>query len=203
MRLGKIISFAGILLAIIVPLLSNHNKNLPSATMGIPVEFKEESQNVYDSIDQIVDDGTYLYILFDKYEGLVGIYDANGNYYKTIALYTHKNGIFRIAVDTGTFYIQDKQHNMYAYCNGEFVSFLPYDENAHIRKGVDFEASSENYKIRMESVWRITDSEEICVINRPQAAFFSQGNLYTLIGIGFLLLVAILSLDWQNSLKKH
>lgn len=160
---------------------SAKDEDLTPKIVGVPLVYEDASALNHEPIEQIVDDGQYLYLLFGFHDGIVQIYDTNGNYQKTIAFYSHQNGAFRIAVANGLFYVRDKRGNLYLFNNGEFDHFFGYQENEWLRKSIDFDATSTDYVVKMESVWRINGEEDICVVERPITALLNQRNQFMIV----------------------
>ena len=161
-----------LLCVLLVIFISNQAKNtndIPEATYGAPVVYLKESELSNYSIHQIVDDGTYIYLLIDDHKGIVQVYDTDGNYQKSIAFYSHLNGAFRIAISNGMFYVCDKQGNLYQFRDGEFMEFLSYKDGELQRKSIDFESNSLRYYVRSGSVWVNTQDGSSCIIKNPTA----------------------------------
>ena len=73
----------------------NYKDKLPQPSYGKPVLIETYLNFNNKPISQIVDDGTYMYVLADSHNGYVQVYDLNGQYQKTISLPTiHFRGIF-------------------------------------------------------------------------------------------------------------
>lgn len=156
------------------------------ALYGVPLIYENEDSLEMHSIDQVVDDGTRLYILFNDHEGIVQIYDIDGNYEKTVEFYGGNNGAFKIAAENGIFYVCDKKANLYLFSDGEFVDFLTNSEGMSLRKSINFEDSSPNFRVHLGSVWRIDNGEEICVIRRPISSALFQGNFVLILGFAII-----------------
>lgn len=165
-------------------------RQIPSASLGKPVAYIYESEWPQLSIDQIACDGKRLYILFDRGRGIVQVYDLDGNYLNSISFYCARNGAFKIAAVSETFYVQDKRGNLYLFRDGEFVDFVENQDNKELRRSIDFEINAPDYEVRWESVWRITETEAMCILKRPLTAFLNQRNQF-FIGIGMIILAAL------------
>ena len=127
---------------------------------GRPLVLRRDTDRIYSGIRQIAADDQYLYVLYGSY-GVVQVYDLRGAYQYTIALYSHENGAFRIAVQEGALLIADKLENL-------FESFLDKTEAATYLEDIPFDSPAENYVVKLSSVWRVSpEGDTACVIKRP------------------------------------
>ena len=168
---------------------------------GMPAEYVQEQISITKSIDQIVEDCNYIYVLFDSSkDGIVQVYSQEGYYQKSIQCYSHMNGRFQIAVHDQNFYLRDKEGSLYRYYDGTFIEFIDSRQAASLRKRIDFETSSPNYALRFGSVWRINDDESRCIIERPLGSALSQSNVLL---VSSLLIIAFGGyLSFKRSSKK-
>ena len=166
----------GILLAIFCSTMPKSDDYIVDVIYGKPTFFMEETKSPFQSSQQIVDDGRFIYILVDDHKGVVQVYNTNGTYQNSIAFYSHLNGAFRIAVFEETFYVCDKQGSLYLFQNGNFVEFLSYMKAEAFRKSVDFEQNSSKYCIEKGSVWEKIRDGNVCIIERPIFFFQSSGG---------------------------
>ena len=200
-RVVLVILLLGIVFMVIFRPLDD-TKGFPHQKYGEPVIFSRESNMPHTSIDQIVEDGERLYILFDKFDGIVQVYDPDGNYQQTMSFYAHRNGAFSIAAEGDWFYVRDENHNLYTFRNGVFISFTERESAAGLTRDIDFEANSPNYAVRRGSVWKLTGGEAVCVIRRPLSAMLYQNHLLFYITIGCVAVIAGVKL-YQTHQKRR
>lgn len=117
-------------------------------------------------IDQICHDEQHFYLL-DESKGRVRVFNTNGDYEYTIALFDYLNGVFRLAIARERLYICDPHQEVYAFQNGEFAQFFNKENAVKLLQTLDFEKNSEKYLVRNGSVWEISNGEEKCVLDRP------------------------------------
>ena len=154
----------------------------PAPLYGQPVT-DQSAININEiEMDQIADDGTYLYIL-DRHDGYVYVFDLDGNYQHTLMFWDYMNGSFRIAVHEQNFYVSDPIGDIYCYQNGQFIAFLQREEADEIISSVDFECNSENFEIRLGGIYRKGVDGDVCVIQRSAVRFSYE--------FGWILAVAV------------
>lgn len=164
--------------------------NLPEKKRGLPAIITEYYS--FDSlrISQIVDDGTYLYVLHDS-GGYVQMFDLNGNYKQTISLFNPSTkGVFDMAVDSGKLYVRDPAQNIYVFVSGDFVEFI---SNSEEQKEVpeEYGQNSDQYIIRHGSIWKVNEQEEKCIVRRSLIAIANQYHLVWLFNVVVFLIVGI------------
>lgn len=160
---------------------------------GIPTVYQKENEINTKSIDQIVDDGQRVYLLLNDQDGIVQVYDTDGNYLHSMKFFhSQVNGVFRIAVYDDILYVSDQQENLYLFDDGDFVEFIPYTDGTKIRKSISFENNSDNYVLRNSKIWRVDGSNDVCIIDRPAASFLYQDSLMFILGIGVIMVFAVL-----------
>lgn len=163
-----------------------HNSS-SSPSCGNPIISEEYSLYEELSVDQIVDDEKYLYVLLGDHDGVVQIFDHDGKHIITAKFYKHMNGAFRIAAQDGFFYVRDYQFNIYVFQDGRFSFFLEKNEANDIIENVDFNQNSANYDEHSGSIWRVADNVE--VVTRPIKSQFINTN--TLFYLSIILVLAI------------
>ena len=166
----------------------------PQAYQGVPAEYSGGSNMDGYVIHQFVDDGTFLYILFDEHNGIVNVYDLEGRYQRTLAFYAHLNGAFRIAAEQDAFYVRDKECGLYVFRNGQFEEYLNRNEIPVSLTQLNFDRNAADYEIRDGSVWRVADEEETCVLSRPKASAAYQRN--TKLAAGLIVIVLFGTFGW-------
>lgn len=161
-------------------------KELHAKIEGKPIVTVQTSERLYMEIRQMVNDDATLYILYGEH-GVIQAYDFDGNYLYTISMYNHRNGGFDMAVEGNTLYVFDKSNNLYAFCNGEFVQFWSNDSEAvkYVRDRVGYSMASDDFEVRISSVWDVSSDEARCIIKRPAWLVIYQ---YTNVSFVFVLL---------------
>ena len=183
---------------IAVSISSNHDTIAPS--YGLPLISEEYALYEHLSIDQIVDDEKYIYVLLGDHDGVVQIFDPQGNHVRSATLYKHMNGAFRIAAQNGYFYVRDYHFNIYVFHDGTFSSFLEKEEASDIIENVNFNRNSANYDVRLGSIWRVTDNVQI--ITRPVESHFINTEILFYISIAFVLIIGCIRLFRQRAETK-
>ena len=165
---------------------NQHNK--PTLIYGTPVQFVEDLDIDTINIDQIANDDTHLYLL-DSDEGVLRVFDLDGNYLYTLAFYDYPNGAFMFAVKDRYLYVRDPHSHVYVFLEGEFIQFIERDDANNILESIDFEKSSTDYVIKFASVWKVCETGDICVIKRPLSSVLYQHRirLPLIVGLGFTL----------------
>jgi hypothetical protein len=154
-----------LVLLLVVYLRIPEENNIPQPLYGQPVIYCDTNGINEISIDQMVNDTQYLYIL-DRHDGVVCVYNLDGVYQYTMMFLDYMNGSFHIAVNQNGFYIRDPKGDVYCYQNGELTAFLPRkDANANLSE-VNFLSSSDEFLFRNHGVYRRVGEKEICIIER-------------------------------------
>ena len=154
-----------------------HASQLPEKTYGTPKVMKDRlSFNSH--ISQIIDDGTYVYIMADCHQGYLQVYDLSGTYIETVSFYDPSlNGVFSMEIDSDILYVQDPDQNIYVFQAGKFVEFISKSNVPQHIQEKRFKESSDRYEIRFGSVWRVNGEEETCMIQMPWNVVFYQYHL--------------------------
>ena len=147
---------------------SAHN-SFPERYYGRPV-VSTDYPEIDISIDQVLHDGKYMYILYHHSNGIVQVCDLDGVYQYTLFFYCHMNGGFSLAIDGDMLYVQDMRENVYVFLNGLFERFVKKEEVVSELGNIDFKTpmSSTDYEIRENSVWKVAEGNEICVVGMPK-----------------------------------
>ncbi|MBE6921236.1 MAG: hypothetical protein E7468_06730 [Ruminococcaceae bacterium] len=185
MKLRRMI--VSILIVVLLLLtISGCNSYKPALTYGTPVRFVEELDIDTINIDQIANDDTHLYLL-DSDEGVLRVFDLDGNYLYTLAFYDYPNGAFMFAVKDRYLYVRDPHSHVYVFLEGEFIQFIGRDDANNILESIDFEKSSTDYVIKFASVWKVCETGDVCVIKRPLYSVLYQDRIRILVivGLGF------------------
>ena len=156
--------------------------------LGHPVVTTEYAAMETYSIDQIVETGDSICVLYGSHSSNVQVFDSHGGYRFSAYFATHTNGAFSLAASQDKLYVQDERRNVYVFENGEFRSFLTEAEAEQVIGAVDFTESSERYFVRLGSVWERDGDRETCVIRRPLISALYQNNL------SFYLMIALIAL---------
>ena len=158
-----------ILVALLVMVLiptSLSTWKLPQKVYGKPQVIYDEVVFNKTRIEQVLDDGIYMYVLADDHQGYIQIYDLNGQYHATWFFYDSINGTFSMAVEDEMLYVKDGKRNVYIFSNGQFQQFLPESETSLLLAEMKFNNASVRYKIRFGSIWRVDLQKPVCVVQR-------------------------------------
>lgn len=183
--------------------LSSNPQDSPARILGIPTITNTYTPLERCSIDQIVEDDSYIYILFGEHDGNVQVFDLNGNYQYSVYFYTHLNGAFSLAVRENVLYVRDEQKNLYIFCNGSFDSFISKEDAKKLLELLDFNDNSSNYTVRLGSVWRTNGNEDICIIKRPLISTLYQGDLMFFATLFIVLLFGLFYVFHKTSNTRH
>lgn len=158
--------------------LNSPPKTFPEVFFGRPAVSMEYSQ-LDIKVEQVVACDGYLYTQLGNSSGVVQVYDLSGNYQHTLFFFTHMKGFFSLAAEEKNVYVQDMQGNVYVLCEGEFDRLLLKFEAQDRLGDLDFAscASSEDYEIRENAIWRVTESGEQCIVEAPETSTLSSGRL--------------------------
>lgn len=187
--------FLSLILLLTLTMLSNENlseQDNVSRILGKPTISFQYSDISSSSIDQIVSDNRFLYILYGEHDGNVQVFDLNGNYQYSAYFYTHLNGSFKIAAHNDMLYVRDKRRNVYCIKDGECVEFLAEADAHYYLNLLDFNAHSNNYQVRLGSVWKLSESGDTCIIQRPWYSLLYQNNLLFLLSIALVAVMGII-----------
>ena len=168
-KLRSALVIIAIVLLMALYLVLNHNQtDYPERYYASPV-VSTDYPNIDMNIEQVVDDGSYIYVLHHHSNGIVQVYDLDGNYQHTLFFYCHMNGGFSLAVEDNILYVQDMRQNVYVFREGEFCDFLTKREAEIELSNVRFRSgeSSDGYTIRSQSVWKEINGEPVLIIGTP------------------------------------
>lgn len=159
----------------IVSLLKKETSNIQSTTLGVPVVLESEIDTAKMRITQIIEDDQHIYVLADAKYGVLQIYGNSGEYLQTVCFHrTGFNGTFKIAVYNNSLYVRDNGNNLYIFNELELVDFVTSSHSRSIISDIDFEANSPSFEMRKGSLWKISSSGDICIIERPTYSMFYQ-----------------------------
>lgn len=151
--------------------------SLPKLSYGTPTVQTEPVDLDRCKFLQIVDDGSYMYILSNRPCECVLVFDLDGNYQCTYYFYNEFKGILQLAADNGQLFVADAKRNLYIFENNKYVRFLSAQDAAHILSEYDFGRTQEKYEIKFVSVWRNNGQNSECVIQRSAYAALEQYHL--------------------------
>lgn len=202
---SKITDIVIILLVLIIVLLglyfeSNDETDAYSPWEGHPVVATAELKLEQADISQILNDGRYLYVLYDAVDEYVQVYDLDGSYQFTISVFCHPNGALRMALVAGDLYICDRYKNIYIFHGDIFKHFIDAEDARKNYSTIDFECWSKDYKVRSGSVWNVSNEGEVCVIDRSAAY---SANQVTMVFMGCFVILFILMRFWGQKRFKH
>ena len=164
--------------------------DLRAKVIGKPICVKRQTAILNTGIDQILTDSQHIYVVHGGY-GVVQVYDLQGEYQKSIAVYSHRNGRVRIAVDSGHLYICDKKYNVYIFTDGEFDSYFDSANAEPFLSNLSFDENSDAYSLKSGSIWHTDGSGSACIIiARPAWLSLYQNGLGDLIVLSFILILA-------------
>lgn len=163
------------------------DSKLPEKRYGMPVVIKEYYSFDENRIEQIVDDGTYLYVLADKSNGYVQVYDFQATYQHTLSFaVSSASGAFRMYTAFDYLYVLDGISNVYQFKNGEFIGFYRASESKIDEQISSMENSSSEFIIKNGSIWRNSQTGSYCVVQR---SFYAICNQYRIADIVFWLVM--------------
>lgn len=178
-RLGSVCLLLCLIYAITYP------GSLPKLSYGTPTVQTEPVDLDRCKFLQIVDDGSYMYVLSNRPCECVLVFDLDGNYQCTYYFYNEFKGILQLAADNGQLFVADAKKNVYIFENNEYVSFLSAEDASHILSEYEFGKTHKVYEIKFVSLWRHTSDGLECVIQRSAYAALAQYHL-TLFALLFL-----------------
>lgn len=180
---------AALMLAYYLYSTSSHNA-YPETAYGKPTA-STEYPKMDISMEQIVEAGQYLYVLHHHSNGIVQVYDLSGTYLHTLFFYCHGKGGFFLAADGQYVYVQDMRNNVYILTGGEFDSFLEKADAEQQLQDIDFHsgASSANYEIRSDGIWRVEETGEQCIIESSANNRRTVDSLFLLVYIAFAVIM--------------
>lgn len=147
------------------------------------------------TIDQIMEAGEFLYVLPDDTDGFVQVYDLMGNYQHSLFFLEESKGVFTMAAEGDTFYVENKSGDVFVFRNGEFLEYVQRkqvkERFSHIE--LVWQESTPGYVIRGTDLWRVSeDGEELVMADFVRfdasfaveilTAFGSIGALWLLAG---------------------
>ena len=181
-----------LLISIHVISLALDDGEYPTAKIcGKPVIWAEYHDFSKFSIDQILSDDEYIYVLYGEHEGFLQVFDLQGVYQYSASFYKHLNGAFSMALEAGTLYVRDCVHNLYIIQDGKFQDFREREEASSLLEKLNFGLQSRTYRVRLGSIWRISGAEEYCIIRRPVQATLYQNDVMFFLGIAIVLLIGL------------
>lgn len=168
-------------------------------TLGAPVITNEYALLERSSIDQVITDGYYLYILYGEHQGDVQVFSLDGDYLYSAYFYNHLNGAFRIAADDGVLYVRDYRHNIYILQDGQLLEYMEEADASELLNTYDFNIRSEDYIVKFGSVYKITGDSQMCIIKRPWYSAFYQGNFMFILSLCSALAIGLTSIKIKRS----
>ena len=153
-------------------------KAFPERQYAMPV-VSTEFPRLNISIEQVLQDDRYIYVLLHHSNGVVQVYDLEGDYQFSLFFYCHGHGGFSLALADNTLYVQDMRENVYVLKNGEFQCFVEAVDARSVFSELDFKSrdTSSDFEIRSSSVWRISGEEAVCVVGEPEQAAITATQL--------------------------
>lgn len=151
----------------------------PEGYYGIPTS-STDYPDLSMEIQQVVEDGSRIYVLFASSKRIIQVYDLDGQYQSTLFFYSHyDNGAFQVTTEANTLYVADECENVYVFRDGLFEQFYKEDEAVEHLIDIDFDwrYSSESYMIRNGSVWKKTPNGDVCVVERKNSPVMGMGVL--------------------------
>ena len=179
----KPIILAVLMVVVIINCLVGASDQNVSRILGVPIISYDYSVLPYSSIDQIVSDDHYVYILYGEHDGNVQVFTSDGKYQYSAYFYTHLNGTFRIAAQNGKLYVRDERKNVYILKDGELQLFVKADDAAGLLSSVNFAKHSDCYRVRFGSVYRYEGQQHVCIIKRPLYAMLYQNNFLFILSL--------------------
>ena len=171
-RLGRVCLIICLFYAIYVPL------SQPQTAYGTQTVVTDPVNVDKCKFLQIVEDGSYLFVLSNRPSECVLVFDMDGDYQCSYHIYNESKGSLQLAAENGRLLVADAKKNVYIFENNQFVRFLPAQDAAHILSAYDFGRTQEKYEIKFVSVWRNNGQNSECVIQRSAYAALEQYHLH-------------------------
>ena len=198
MLIKKLKLYLLLMLIVLLPIVSFAStigrecpKDLHANNIGIPLCIQRENDLLYTGIQQIVSDKNFIYVLFNY--GVVQVYDFNGEYLQSIAVFNHENGRIMIAAHDSKLYIKDKVSNIYVFDEGAFEAFISKDDAAQLIADLNFTSSDPNYKIKGSSIWSANEEGVYeLLVPRPSWLAIYQHQILSITQIILILLIGAL-----------
>lgn len=157
---------------------------------GKPVVSYEELNLYHEPFQKVLDDGTFVYVMYGRHTGVIQVYDQKGTYQHTLYFYEHMNGAFDMTMDEKFVYLMDMKHNLYVLQSGQCIDFIENERCNQLIESLDFEVTSMNYEIRFGSIWDISGNDTICIVYRPEWHLFFQYGGYIVLILFFVILIS-------------
>ena len=169
---------------------NSYPKAFPERVYGQPVVASNYG-NLNISIEQVVQDDTYIYAMLHHSNGVVQVHDLDGNYQFSLFFYCHGKGGFSLAFADNILYVQDMRDNVYVFERGEFRAFVKADDAKKQFPELNFKIQeiTEGYEIESGCVWRVADGERVCIIGAPKNINYNKNSVAILIGMSLFILI--------------
>lgn len=146
------------------------------------------------AFDQIIEAGEYLYVLPVNNNGFIQVYDLMGNYRHSLFFLEESKGVFTMAAEGDTFYVENQSGDVFVFRNGEFLEYVQRKQAKERFEHIEFvwQGSTPGYVIRGTDLWRVSaDGEELVMADFvPFDASFAVACITAFLSIGILWLVA-------------
>ena len=161
---------------------------LKGATFENPIVTHGDIKHNYLGIQQILSNEDQIYILHQS-KCIISVFETNGHYKYTVAVYDHQNGRAEIAIRNNQFYIKDKADNIYIFENDSLKDFVSANAADSLIKNIDFSAESKDFFLRGASIYKkLTSDEALLVVERPAFLVLMQHGVMQPIRIALILL---------------
>lgn len=189
-----ILKVIGITLALgylfVVKLIFPANDLQVATERGVPALVQERVENTR-TLKAVESDSSRLYLLFD---GVMEVYDHNGNYQYAFYFQNERNGAFRIGHLGNQIIVLDKTENLYYFENGSFSSYAERETDLETVGQIRSQNGSDDYFVKWGSVWKHTENGGACVIRRPY-------NWYPILCCAFIIICLIVTVILNR--QKH
>ena len=160
-----------------------------------PLDFKRAG-TVFSSLSDFALEGDYLYLLYSNVD-LMEKYDLNGNYIRSYAFQTRKNGMMKMHINRTGLWVEDKFHQFYHFQNGccvENSGPLVDEDRRELSRSFSglmeskYDLDGSRYYIRGASIYKEdTSGNTLPVVVRPFICILLQDTTLFLLNMCFLL----------------
>lgn len=200
-RIAAVIVFCFLLCNFVLMLLAFRQPAEISGQLapGKLIAFSEDREYWADVTDFCVEND-HLYVLFEG-KSILKIYDTAGHYLRSYAFYS-TNGKSALYIKDQTVYLQDNNHNFFAFEDGELRETIPYkdyDSALRTKEGALSEEEKRTddngsvYVLKGASLYRTeADGNRTPVIERPLPLVYFRGVTPWIVQMFLLLILAVL-----------
>lgn len=166
----------------------------PMRVLGTPVSSTEFGDETFSTVYAVLEVGDFLYVMPSGSNGMLQVYDLNGNYQQSLFFEASGKGGFALGADGDVLYVEDINDNVYVFENGEFREFVKEKDAERRFAHIQFrhQGGTPGYEIRSGDLWRVSDGNEVLLIS--ELTDYGMSAAWTLLSavppIGILWLTA-------------